>query len=110
VQSSTSGKNRQNILRIVVCPLFQSPAAVANTIPNNGTCYNTFYAWFGKEKETGRLFAVEFNLAPTSPVPFNVQFFSYDVEDDEQKDFSTTVTPVSVDVINDYIQYGANWS
>lgn len=109
MQFSTSARNIQNILRIVVCPLFQSPAAVANTIPN-GTCYTTFYAWYQKtKKDLGKLYAVEFDLSNTSPQPFNVQFYKYN-EDGNANAFSTDVTPVADNVVNEYIQYGANWS
>lgn len=109
MQFSNSDNNIQNILRIVICPLFQSPDAVANTIPD-GTCYTTFYAWYKHtKKDLGKLYAVEFDLAATSPHPFNVQFYNYN-EDGDTNDFSTDVTPVADNVINYYIQYGANWS
>lgn len=107
VQSSTSKNNIQNILRIVVCPLYEGPQTLANTVPDS-TCYSAFYIKFNKENAEGTLFAVEFQLDQSYPEPFNIQYYSYNAGNPST--FDATVTPVSEADLEDYITYGANWT
>jgi hypothetical protein len=74
----------------------------------NGTCYSAFYIEFNKETAEGKLFAVEFQLQNQYSQPFNVQYYTYNAGGPSTID--EFVTPVSEELLENYIQYGANWS
>ena len=99
--------DKQNILRIVACPIYNSPAALVGTVVDK-LCYSIYYVKFRGNEDSGKLFAVEFSVSQTSAVPFDVRYIKYNAG--TPSEVNPNVTPVTLDQLNNYIQYGANYN
>lgn len=96
-----------NGLRIVICPIYQTPLTVSGTIPG-ATCYTAVYLNFQGNSNRGKLYAVQFSLDVNSPQPYNVQYFPYN-EAGTVNAMVLNVTSTPEETLNNYIQYGINY-
>lgn len=102
------GRNIDQALTIVVCPVNLSPASVSSTIPNS-MCYRPFWVLYQDYYHSGIQFAVEFSLSSNYPAPSQVSFTKYlSINPKRGGQSSISYDPnVSVNQLERYLLFGA---